>query len=189
MKKLSLKIKSVVCIIVFLFILGVSNIHAEFQFDIGVGMVKTNFTESVKGLGAIMPISFGYTTAPFVTKTYFSYTEGRYVTDRNKDINPFDFDILVDLCLGFPFTQGGLLFNLHLLTPSIFAIGIGIGGGYALGYDLLGSYDAELSHGPYIRGSIPISLGTWGMSLVAIFDYYFMEKNYMQFGGFMKASF
>ncbi|GHU07781.1 hypothetical protein FACS1894151_02640 [Spirochaetia bacterium] len=174
---------------------GLAHVHAAFEFDLGIGAAWQNYDDPGPG-NIFIQMSWGYTSAAFETITrqvteHERLTNGRrgnYTTEKNKNIEQYNFDIMADMSFGTRFLQGGVIFNIYLFTPLFFAIGIGAGGGYAVGYDaLLG--DAPFTHGPYIRATLPIQLNGGNMAIVGVFDYFFFETSAMRIGGYFKYIF
>lgn len=193
----NLRGKYVICFFVCLFFSGLSAAYADINFetDFGIGATWVDSEDTNYGIYALL--NLGWTTAKF-KKEKREITDyerrvhgwsGTYIIEKKKYVKPFNFDILFDISAGMPFLQGGGIFNLYLFTPSIFAIGIGVGGGYAMFYDIFGDDGVTFTHGPYIRGTIPILLNGGNMSIGATFDYFLFEAPNMQIGGYFKYSF
>jgi hypothetical protein len=185
MKKKSSRVKYVLCIIVCLFFAGVSHAYADFEFDLGIGLAWDNFGEYQ--ISAFIPINWGFTSAKIETEIRYDSFEGYHKVENVKRLKPFGFDILLDINPGYPFVQGGGIFNLYPIASEYYglAIGIGVGGGYAIGYGILD--DEAFSHGPYIRCALPFVLGSRYLGVV--FDYFLFEKHAMQIGGYLKYFF
>jgi hypothetical protein len=192
MKKKFLRVKYVICFVCLL-LSGLSSVYADINFETDFGVGFTWVDDEDTDFGAYAHINFGWTSAKFEKETR-EVTEherrvhgwsGAYITEKNKYVEPFNFDILFDISLGYPLSLGGGILNLYLFTPSIFVIGVSVGGGYAAYYS---GFDT-IVHGPYIRGAIPISINGGNMSIGAIFDYFFFEGPNMQIGGYLKYCF
>lgn len=158
------------------FFTGVSTVHADTEFNIGLGVGWENLTEL--GFGFYMPLNLGYTSADIETETIWLGGERMY--EKVKTLKQFDFDILGDLTIGLPFSSAGALFNLYLSTSDSFSIGVGVGAGYSVGFNMFG--DEYIFHGPYIKGNIPIILVESIMLSVTV-DYFFFKKHCTQISG------
>ena len=184
-----------ICISVF-FMTGITKTYGEnFEFNWGVVAGWNSIEGNIGGFEAFTRLFFGWTTADISYTTRFATRSdiaagiarpGELIHERYKDIKPFDMDFLFDINLGFPISQGGLIFNLYPLS----FLGVGAGGGWAAGFkDVLDddkSFDDKFIHSPYIRGTVFFSI--IGFQLGAIYDYLFYG-GYSQIGGYFSYLF
>jgi hypothetical protein len=176
------KFLTVVFIIFFfvcMFAGGQSKAYADFDYNIGVFLVRNNSDDSKWGGGFLIPI--GYTSAEKKEYTTRGLFTNELQTRIRKEVEQFDYDILVDLTLGIPFTSAGGLFNWYLAPTSI-GIGLGVGGGYAMEMGFSDGFGMQ-QKGPYIRGHLPIG------PLGVLFDYFFFEEQRWQCGGYIMFMF
>jgi hypothetical protein len=107
-------------------------------------------------------------------------------------LDGFEYSILFDITFGVAGglnVSSGLTAEFYFLSLDVFGTGAGIGGGWGLiGFDRLlrgelfemeGEYMPYPYGAPYIRGVIPVLLGTFKTGVY--FDYYFMDEPYTQF--------
>jgi len=175
------KVARIIAIFILLLFCSISNVYADdFEASIGGGLGWTNYG---LGVGMGMSVLVGYTSGTITTTPFYEYDEygrrfARY-SMKKKEVDIFDFDILLDLHAGYPFCQGGGIFNLYFFVPDdFFALGVGLGGGYAIAYD----YDEPFMHAPYIRVALPVLLSM--INLNVKFDFYFFEKQTLQIGAY-----
>ena len=185
MKKTS-RVKKRLWVFVCLMFCSISTVNADFEASYGFffGWNNTdNRVLLVNGLGFGMDINIGWTKGNIVPSGYFITSSGEKInTPASKSVKLFDFDILLDLCIGIPIQQGGGIFNFYFFVPNdIFAMGVGIGSGWAI------NFSKGFKHGPYIRVNIPVILlkGPLG----ARFDYYFFKEHYFQIAGYFTILF
>lgn len=166
---------------------GIAKANAEhFEFNWGF-TAGWNDTGVLLGMGLTLSrFTFGWTTGEvehYREELGMRSWGMEYVKKVRKEVSPFNFDVLLDVNLGIPITQGGLLFNIYPLS----FIGLGAGGGWAVGVlvneinDLLDS-SSDFSDSPYVRGTL--FLPARFMQVGVLFDYYFTGGN-MQIGGYM----
>jgi len=166
--------KKMICFFVVfacLCIYGATNVYASSELGLGFRAGWTNFdNEFLEGLSFGFPITFGYTSAEIRQRR----------ANKLKLAGPLDFDIFVDIDIGIPISRGGGIFNFYIF-PETLPISIGVGGGWAAGYDLT-NLPSSFVHGPYVRGAICAVNSMLGVT----FDYFFFEKNCIQIGAYLK---
>ena len=182
MKRYYLQVIILICVL--FFSVQTNVLAGDFEGTWGFGAGGNNYG----GFSINTWLNLGYTSADMeinsrrATEAHergLGVSAGSLMRVKEKVVDNYDFDILFNLTAGLPFVQAGGLFNFYFLTPSIFALGVGLGGGYAIGY--LGN-ESDFAYGPYIRAAIPLLLNGSGVGLNIAFDYFFFEKGYIQIG-------